>query len=79
MKALRLKNSGAPFGAPDSLLLEVLERRPIGVGFGCGFDAVREVGEEVEAGQALDFIDGDRIVGEAVARVGLVVEPEADG
>ena len=64
-------------GAPD--WLEGLESSPGCVRFGCCLNTVGKVGEEVEAGQALDFIDRDRVAREGFVRVGPVLEPEADG
>ena len=57
-----------------------MEIGPGGVGLGGGFDAVREVGKEVEAGPLLNLVHAYGVVGvRSVLVIILVFKPEADG
>lgn len=57
--------------------LKVPERCPAGIGFGSGFNRVRKVDEEIEAGPLLNLVYGNSIVGVAVV-VFSMIHPEAD-
>ena len=73
------KFRGSVAEAPEDECLVVLERLPGAVIFHGFLDGIREVGEEVQASTALDFIHADSVIGIRDVVIWLVLEPKSDG